>query len=216
MVFVGVFIDLFLVLMAIGFLLNAKNWADPILGKNEDYYKKIGFVFTVLSAVAIIVTIIIAFPSFDLLGVISLVGGLGALVFTIWFLVVFGKSKYKKSIVFLILAFVSIILSVLFNTTQTETFGRFIFYIGGTLLCVAGFFILFVVDIRKVGLIAILIGVIFVFVVSSFFGMKFVSRPKYNYSGNKDNGGFVGSDGKYHEYIPEFGDDVNDWMEENW
>lgn len=28
--------------------------------------------------------------------------------------------------------------------------------------------------------------------------------------------GFVGSDGEYHSYIPEFGDDVNKWMEENW
>jgi hypothetical protein len=28
--------------------------------------------------------------------------------------------------------------------------------------------------------------------------------------------GFVGSDGKYHAYVPEFGDDVNEWMKENW
>ncbi len=33
-------------------------------------------------------------------------------------------------------------------------------------------------------------------------------------SDSKD--GFIGSDGKYHEYVPEFGDDVNNWMEENW
>lgn len=33
-------------------------------------------------------------------------------------------------------------------------------------------------------------------------------------SGGKN--GFVGSDGKYHNYIPEFGDDVNSWFEENW
>lgn len=28
--------------------------------------------------------------------------------------------------------------------------------------------------------------------------------------------GFIGSDGEYHEFIPEFGDDVNNWMAENW
>ena len=28
--------------------------------------------------------------------------------------------------------------------------------------------------------------------------------------------GFIGSDGEYHPYIPEFGEDVNNWMEENW
>ena len=33
-------------------------------------------------------------------------------------------------------------------------------------------------------------------------------------SGGKN--GFIGSDGKYHAYVPEFGDDVNSWMEENW
>lgn len=35
-----------------------------------------------------------------------------------------------------------------------------------------------------------------------------MSRPKRN--------GFYGSDGEYHPYISEFGDDVNDWMEDNW
>ena len=35
------------------------------------------------------------------------------------------------------------------------------------------------------------------------------------YSSSSKNG-FVGSDGEYHPYIPEFGDDVNDWMADNW
>ena len=35
-------------------------------------------------------------------------------------------------------------------------------------------------------------------------------------SGSSNSGGFVGSDGEYHSYIPEFGDDVNNWMAENW
>lgn len=34
--------------------------------------------------------------------------------------------------------------------------------------------------------------------------------------GSSNSGGFVGSDGEYHSYIPEFGDDVNNWMAENW
>ena len=33
---------------------------------------------------------------------------------------------------------------------------------------------------------------------------------------NSNSSGFVGSDGEYHNYVPEFGDDVNNWMAENW
>ena len=33
---------------------------------------------------------------------------------------------------------------------------------------------------------------------------------------NKNSQGFVGSDGEYHNYVPEFGDDVNNWMADNW
>ena len=47
--------------------------------------------------------------------------------------------------------------------------------------------------------------------------MKFVSSsPSYNYEDKTDENGFIGSDGEYHKYVPEFGDDVNDWMKENW
>lgn len=35
-------------------------------------------------------------------------------------------------------------------------------------------------------------------------------------SGSSSKNGFVGSDGEYHAYVPEFGYDVNNWMEENW
>ena len=35
-------------------------------------------------------------------------------------------------------------------------------------------------------------------------------------SSSSSKNGFVGSDGEYHPYIPEFGDDVNDWMADNW
>lgn len=35
-------------------------------------------------------------------------------------------------------------------------------------------------------------------------------------SSSSSKKGFYGSDGEYHPYIPEFGDDVNDWMENNW
>lgn len=35
-------------------------------------------------------------------------------------------------------------------------------------------------------------------------------------SSSSGKNGFIGSDGKYHAYVPEFGDDVNNWMEENW
>lgn len=40
------------------------------------------------------------------------------------------------------------------------------------------------------------------------------SSSRKSSSSKKD--GFYGSDGKYHEYIPEFGDDVNNWLAENW
>ena len=42
------------------------------------------------------------------------------------------------------------------------------------------------------------------------------SSRSHSSSSNKNSGGFVGSDGKYHAYVPEFGDDVNNWMAENW
>lgn len=42
---------------------------------------------------------------------------------------------------------------------------------------------------------------------------KSYTSSKYDYN-KKD--GFVGSDGKYHKYIPQFGDGVNNWMKENW
>ena len=37
-------------------------------------------------------------------------------------------------------------------------------------------------------------------------------------SGGSNSGSksFIGSDGKEHAYVPEFGDDVNNWMAENW
>ena len=35
-------------------------------------------------------------------------------------------------------------------------------------------------------------------------------------SSSDGKNGFIGSDGKYHAYVPEFGDDVNNRMEENW
>ena len=69
----------------------------------------------------------------------------------------------------------------------------------------------------KVALTTIAISLLFVFCVSNFFGMKFVSSsPSYNYEDKTDEDGFIGSDGEYHKYVPEFGDDVNDWMKENW
>lgn len=53
------------------------------------------------------------------------------------------------------------------------------------------------------------------------FSCDFVSYHRdYNYYNYKGNGnskdGFYGSDGEYHKYVPEFGDGVNNWMEENW
>ena len=47
------------------------------------------------------------------------------------------------------------------------------------------------------------------------FGSRNASSKKSKNNQSEKNG-FIGSDGKYHEYIPEFGDDVNNWMEENW
>ena len=42
------------------------------------------------------------------------------------------------------------------------------------------------------------------------------ASSKKSKNNQSEKNGFIGSDGKYHEYIQEFGDDVNDWMEENW
>ena len=35
-------------------------------------------------------------------------------------------------------------------------------------------------------------------------------------SSSSSKKGFVGSDGKYHEYNPAYSDEVNDWMRDNW
>lgn len=35
-------------------------------------------------------------------------------------------------------------------------------------------------------------------------------------SSRSNRQGFTGSDGKYHDYVPEFGNDVNEWMANNW
>ena len=148
--------------------------------------------------------------------IISVLGSTASLVFTIWFLIVFGKEQYKKSIKFLIFAIISIVLAVYFNTSSVEMYGRAVYYVGGTLMTVAGIFILFGGK-WKVALTTIAISLLFVFCVSNFFGMKFVSSsPSYNYEDKTDEDGFIGSDGEYHKYVPEFGDDVNDWMKENW
>ena len=62
-----------------------------------------------------------------------------------------------------------------------------------------------------IGVIACIIGAILFFATCG--GDS--SSSKSSSSSSKNNG-FVGSDGKYHAYIPEFGDDVNNWMAENW
>lgn len=59
-------------------------------------------------------------------------------------------------------------------------------------------------------ILAIVIVIVFIIIACASCG----SSSGSNSGGS--SGGFVGSDGKYHEYIPEFGDDVNNWMEENW
>lgn len=112
--------------------------------------------------------------------IISALGSTASLVFTIWFLIVFGKEQYKKSIKFLIFAIISIVLAVYFNTSSVEMYGRAVYYAGGTLMTVAGIFILFGGK-WKVALTTIAISLLFVFCISNFFGMKFVSSsPSYN------------------------------------
>ena len=110
--------------------------------------------------------------------ILSVLGSTASLVFTIWFLIVFGKEQYKKSIKFLIFAILSIALAVFFNTSSVEMYGRAVYYAGGTLMTVAGIFMLFGGK-WKVALTTIAISLLFVFCVSNFFGMKFVSRPSY-------------------------------------
>ena len=62
-------------------------------------------------------------------------------------------------------------------------------------------------------IVIVLAAVIFLGNVFGGFGS---SSHSSNASDSEYKDGFIGSDGKYHEYIPEFGDDVNNWMEENW
>ena len=63
----------------------------------------------------------------------------------------------------------------------------------------------------KASFVITFIAVIFIGII--LFGLP---HKEKNNSKTDSKDGFIGSDGKYHEYIPEFGDDVNNWMEENW
>ena len=65
-----------------------------------------------------------------------------------------------------------------------------------------------------IGIIALVVAAIFFFATCGGSGSS--SSSKKSSSKSSSSGGFVGSDGKYHAYVPEFGDDVNNWMAENW
>lgn len=52
--------------------------------------------------------------------------------------------------------------------------------------------------------------------INDFYDQYTATSDDYKDGSNSNSGGFVGSDGEYHNYVPEFGDDVNDWMAENW
>lgn len=121
--------------------------------------------------------------------IISVLGSTASLLFTIWFLIVFGKEQYKKSIKFLIFAIFSILLAVYFNTSSVEMYGRAVYFAGGTLMIVAGIFILLLFEGKwKVALATIAISLLFVFYVSNFFGMKIVSSSsRYDYDYDNDN-----------------------------
>ena len=61
-----------------------------------------------------------------------------------------------------------------------------------------------------------IIGFIFIIIVSVFIFSMCSDSGSSSSRSSSSKSGFVGSDGEYHSYVPEFGDDVNNWMEENW
>ena len=50
----------------------------------------------------------------------------------------------------------------------------------------------------------------------SIFALSLCACGSSSSSGSSSRQGFTGSDGKYHDYVPEFGNDVNEWMANNW
>ena len=63
------------------------------------------------------------------------------------------------------------------------------------------------------------VGGIFLFIILVASCSSGSSRSSYrssSSSSSSSSGGFVGSDGKYHSYVPSFGSDVNNWMKNNW
>jgi len=67
---------------------------------------------------------------------------------------------------------------------------------------------------NKLPIIVIVIIIAIIAIIVS--GKGSSSSHSSNSNNNSNKGGFYGSDGKYHYYVPEFGDDVNNWMENNW
>ena len=59
-----------------------------------------------------------------------------------------------------------------------------------------------------------IIALLLVLVLSLSLVACFGSSSRRSSSSSKK--GFVGSDGKYHEYNPAYSDEVNDWMRDNW
>lgn len=64
----------------------------------------------------------------------------------------------------------------------------------------------------------IAIALVVVMICALFTGCFSSSSSGSSYSGSSSSSkkGFVGSDGKYHEYNPNYSKEVNDWMAENW
>ena len=151
-------------------------------------------------------------------------------LYFIWFLV---KEKIVGAIIFLAISVVGTAVAIVFNQSGMLDCGpAYIF--GGIALAVIGIYLLIGRKI-KAGIAALVICVIFVFGVANLLGigMSFGASNSYeDYSSSNedndssdndndsdddnDNDGFYGSDGEYHPYVPEFGDGVNSWLEENW
>lgn len=123
---------------------------------------------------------------YTFLGIISAISSILSFIFILAFSILMVNDKNKLAVKFLVLGIISTILAVCLNTNDVETIGRIAYYGGGTLLCIVGIFMSFALFAQEwksgiTGVITIIIGILFVFVISQAFGMKLVKQSPTKY-----------------------------------
>ncbi len=123
---------------------------------------------------------------YTFLGIISATSSILSFIFILAFSILIVNDKNKLAITCLISGIITTILAICLNTDDVETIGRIAYCGGGSLLCIVGIFMSLALFSKEykigiTGVITIVIGVLFVFVISQAFGMKLVKQSPTKY-----------------------------------